>query len=250
MNNKLTLFNLRQKVYRFMMVGIYPIICGVFVLLLCIQIYSVYTVWSDLQVASSKRDTLASKLAKYRNNARISDTERVAYGTIIKKQVPKVNDVFDQFNLIDIFYQRTGIELKGASSPRGKGSSSRAASNASTGTTNYLIGSGTMNEETLNELMSLYQYQFHRFMTLDEITVAVSKEGQGRFYDVALTLQLYNLGDANTSGDTASTGEIQFTSKDLESFQAYMDKTNIDIYYEMQSASPVTTEYETAESIF
>ncbi len=250
MNNKLALFNLQQKTYRFITVGIYPIILGVFLLLFGIQIYSVLTVYGDLQTASQTRDVAKAKLDKYRNNARISESERTAYGTVIKRQIPKSNDVFDQFSLIDNFYQRTGIELKGTNALRGKGNSSQSTSNTNTGATNYLIGNGTMNAETLDELMNIYAYQFHRFMTLDEISVVQSKEGQGKFYDVSITLQVYNLGDTKSSDTGAAPTDMVFTANDLTSFKAYMDKTNIDIYYEMQSASPVTTEYEPAESIF
>ena len=91
MNTKLSLFRIRQKIYRFVEVGIYPFIALTFAFLLVWQVYVIIEAHNQLQIEVDTRNTLTEKLEKFRENAKISEQDRLVYGTIIKKQIP-LND--------------------------------------------------------------------------------------------------------------------------------------------------------------
>ncbi len=241
MKNKLTLFYLRQKIYRFLEVGIYPLMAFLFLILMVWQMYSIFEANKELQEAKSTLNTLVEKLEKYRENAKISEQDRLVYGTIIKKQIPASNNTFDTFRLMESFYNSTGIELK--VSQLSREDAPKMPNQTSDFDTGIFSAKATMTLQSLNNILNSYQYQFPRFMTLNEIEVAKSKEGQGEFLDVEFIFQTYNLANTGTS-------QAQFNAQDKKYFDEYIGSTNIDLYYETQSPNDANEEYEPSGTIF
>ena len=249
MNNKITLFKIRQKAYHFIEIGAYPFIALVFMLLLSWQIYSIYVAHTQLSAEIESRDALNAKLDKFRENAKISEQNRLVYGTIIKKQLPQTNNTFDTYALMESFYEQTGIELKPASSPI-PGTSTAAKSSQANETTNLLQASAVLTAQGIEDIISRYQFQFSRFMTLNEITVAKDQVAQGQVYDVDFTFEIYSLSSGDKQTTAPNVSVAQFTTKDKENFDQYINSTNIDLYYATQNAAPVDEGYEPAGSIF
>lgn len=240
---KLNIVKFRQRLYRFGVYGVYPVILIIFVLLALLQGYTVSVTREKLQEELGQRDRLQSVFDRYRSNAKISEAQRLAYGTIIKMQVPRSNDVFDVFSLIDAFLARTSIELHATTDPSmGRSTSTATASTESSA--HFLTGSATMDDATLGELLRIYAYEFRRFMTLDRISVDSIEDSSRPLYRVELTFQIYDM------GGTAPGSKQVFAPGDLARFERYMQDTNIDIYYELQQATPSQGEYEKSGTIF
>lgn len=253
MNNKLTLFTLRQRLYRIFELGTYPLIALMFILLLCWQSYSVYLAHEEL---SKERDSLAAlhlRLDTYRENAKISEQDRLVYGTILKRQIPANSGIFDTFALIESFYRATGIELKPAQSgSSGSGHSTQSNLTIVDGSAGTYSGSGVLNQEQLNEILNTYQYHFPKFLTLSSIRVSTNKEGNGLFYDVTFYFQTYSLGsdDTKKTETVINTAGSQFTAADKRSFDQFITKANIDLYYETQALPRADEQYEPAGKLF
>lgn len=245
MNSKLTFFNLRQKAYRFVEVGIYPLIAFMFLLLMGWQIYSVVEIHQELNKERTSRDALSAKLEKYRENAKISDQDRMVYGTIIARQIPATDNTFNTYALMESFYETTGIELTPARSTTAS-ARSRTAIAAST---NLLQASTTLTSQQLKDVLDTYQYQFPRFMTLNAITVARNIADPDTF-DVDFNFEMHSLAPEGKKPETSGASGIQFTASDKRNFDHYINNTNVDLYYETISTTPVDTEYEPAGSIF
>jgi len=245
MKNKLTLFYLRQKMYRFFEVGIYPLMALLFLVLMLWQMYSIVEVHTELKESKNKLNTLVAKLEKYRENAKISEQDRLVYGTIIKKQIPASNNTFDTFRLMESFYNATGIELKVSQLTRED--SPKMPNQTSVFDTGIFSASATMSLQSLNDLLGNYQYQFPRFMTLNEITVAKSKENQGELLDVKFIFETYYLAK---EGGSSGISQAQFNAQDKKFFDEYIGSTNIDLYYETQSPVDTNEEYDPAGTIF
>lgn len=249
MNTKLSLFKIRQTAYRLIEVGVYPIVMIIFFILLCWQIYSVFEAQNQLKQEIISRDILIDKLDKYRENAKISEQDRLVYGTIIKKQIPQSNSTFDIYALIESVYESTGIELE-VDTPSAVGGTTRDPSTALDEGAMRLSASAILTSQSLNEIIETYQYQYARFMTLNEITVTSSKEGQGQFYDVNFTFQVHSInGEKKDTNDTVET-PAQFTSEDKTNFDYYINNTNVDLYYATQNTIPVDEEYEPSGTLF
>jgi hypothetical protein len=249
MNTKLSLFRIRQKIYRFVEVGVYPFIALTFAFLLVWQVYVIIEARHQLQIEVDTRNALNEKLEKFRENAKISEQDRLVYGTIIKKQIPGSDNTFDTYALMESFYETTGIELKNSTSATTIGSRSTASTTTENSSGKY-SASAVLTLQTLSEIIDTYQYQFSRFMTLNEIKVAKNKEGRDQFYDVDFTFQVYSL-----NGDKKGTSEekgtpAQFTAEDKRNFDFYINNTNIDLYYATQNATPVDEEYEPSGTLF
>jgi hypothetical protein len=249
MNTKLSLFKIRQTAYRLIEVGVYPIVMIIFAILLCWQIYSVFQADNLLKQEIASRDILIAKLDKYRENAKISEQDRLVYGTIIKRQIPQNNNTFDIYALIEAVYETTGIELKIARPTSVEGAAGDQSIILDEGAM-PLSASATLTAQSLNEIIDTYQYQYSRFMTLNEIKVTLSKEGQGQFYDVDFIFHVHSMnGEKKDENDTTGS-PAQFTSEDKINFDYYINNANIDIYYATQNKTPVDEEYEPSDSLF
>lgn len=253
MNTKLSLFALRQRVYRLFEFGAYPFIALMFTLLLCWQVYSIYIAHEEL---SKEQDTLSAlriKLEKYRENAKISEQDRLVYGTILKRQIPANSGTFDTFALIESFYEATGIELRPSQSGSiGGGNSTQSNFTVADGSSGIYSGSGVLNKDQLDEILKTYQFHFPKFLTLNSIKVSTSKEGNGLFHDVTFTFQTYSLSSNEKKGTEKATSQAgaQFTIEDKKSFDRYVSEANVDLYYQTQSLSTVDEEYEPAGKLF
>ncbi|MBP6994179.1 hypothetical protein KBB12_02970 [Candidatus Woesebacteria bacterium] len=249
MKTKLSLFKIRQRAYHFVEVGAYPFIAFIFAALLCWQSYSVYSAHAQLRIEIDSRDALNAKLDKFRENAKISEQDRLVYGTIIKRQVPQNNNTFDTYALMESFYEQTGIELAPASSGV-PGEPTKTKSAQADDSTALLKASAVLTAQGIEDIISRYQFQFARFMTLNEITVTTDQEGKGQVYDVDFAFKLYSMSEGGAPAPNVNVSAAQFTTKDKENFDSYINSANIDLYYATQNAAPVDEDYEPAGSIF
>lgn len=253
MNTKLSLFALRQRAYRLFELGAYPFIALLFALLLCWQVYSVYIAHEEL---TKEQDTLLAlrvKLEKYRDNAKISEQDRLVYGTILKRQIPANSGTFDTFALIESFYEATGIELKPSQSgSTGAGNSTKSNITIADGSSGIYSGSGVLNKDQLDDILKTYQFHFPKFLTLNGIKVSTNKEGNEMFYDVTFFFQTYSLSSSEKKGTEKVTSQAgaQFSIEDKKSFDRYVSEANVDLYYQTQPLSTVDEEYEPAGKLF
>lgn len=248
---KLKLHSLRARhiFYAFLHKGLYPFMAFIFMCICAFQMYMVYLTQQDLSREQDSLDALHLRLKKFSQNARITEEDRVVYGTILKRQIPTHNNTFDTFALIDSFYQVTGIELK-TSSGQQTSSSQRPSKSTQAPASVSFTATATLTPESLQVLLDRYQYEFPRYLTLSAIQLnrSVTAAEQG-LYDVRLTFEAYTV--PITKETSSADMSTNFTAADVAHFEAFKQRANTNLYYELQDVEPVSEdEYESAETIF
>ncbi len=246
MISKSTALFYKRKISIFVEKGLYPTIILILFGLLCWQIYTVSQVREDLAREQTKRDALKAKFDKYKGNIKISDQDQAVFGLILKRQIPTKESPFDLFSLIDKFSQTTSLDLTSDTKATNNFTNNAPISGSVPYTTKILTAKGLLTEKMLTDILQIYQYQFHRFMTLNQITVASSNTVVEGVYDVNFVFGLYTFDSMETAGESQEV----FTAQDIATFDMYKENANIDLYYETQDAVPAMYEYDTSGTIF
>lgn len=247
--HKLGLFYLRQKLVALFEIGIYPITTVILAGLFAWQVYGTKNMMNDLAVQQVKRDELQTRLEQYKTNAKeLSDTDRIVFGSILKRQLPSGENTFDMFTTVDAFVAETGLQLSDYAVPDGDPTVKGADAKPQEGSSIVLSATGTVSPERFNQILDMYQYEFQRFMTLISAQVSSSTTSPGN-YEVTLGFSIHVVPDPVISDTSAL--DVQISADDKKELDLYKEKVNTDLYIDVsQQEAPIDEKYDTSESAF